>query len=63
METEMKTVELELKTMRNEKDKTMNAFKKQMADKQDELDLVKDQLLKKEGIESKLEEYKAKLEQ
>ena len=37
-------------------------MRQNLNDKQDEIDMIKDQLLKKEGIEQRLDDYKAKLE-
>lgn len=40
-----------------------NDFKHEIAQKQEEIDMLQEKLMKKEGIENKLEEYKNRFQQ
>eukprot|EP00347_Sterkiella_histriomuscorum_P019053 403343141 len=62
METEYKALEKELKYLKQEKDSQLLDLKTKLSEKQDEIDMLKDQLLKKEGLEGKIDDYKNKLE-
>jgi len=51
METEMKSLEKELRALNQEKDRMANQFKNDLMTKQEEIDILKEKLLQKEGIE------------
>ena len=51
METEMKSLEKELRALNHEKDRMANQFKNDLMTKQEEIDILKEKLLQKEGIE------------
>lgn len=62
MENDLKMLEDQLNYMKLDKERILMEFKNEAQIKQEEIEMLKEKLFQKEGIEKKFDDYKSKLE-